>query len=89
VFDSAPVESELAQRRRSATCHAGVSRHARRKSGGTRALEQLACDEERSRADERRLHLPEQMQVVAAHGQNIRSVTFADFEVAHDPPLGP
>ena len=36
-----------------------------------RALEQPACDEERIRADERRLHLPEQMQVVAAHRQNV------------------
>src|SRR5260221_13645938 len=43
----------------------------------THALEQPACDEGRNRAAERRfhsverrLHLPEQMQVVAAHRQN-------------------
>src|SRR5262245_56683851 len=36
-------------------------------------LEQPACDEERIRADERRLHLPEQMQVVAAHRQYVVS----------------
>ena len=34
-------------------------------SGGTRALEQRACDKERIRVDERRLHLTEQMEVVA------------------------
>src|SRR5690349_23610880 len=48
-------------------CRAGN----RQEHGGTRAPEQRACDEERICADERRLHLPEQMEVVAAHRQNV------------------
>src|SRR6476620_9264013 len=39
--------------------------------GGIGAPKQPACDEERICADERRLHLPEQMEVVAAHRQNL------------------
>src|SRR2546423_9522754 len=41
--------------------------------GGTHARESADCDEARIRADERLLHLPEQMQVVAAHGQHLLS----------------
>ena len=37
----------------------------------TGKLDQPACDEMRIRPDERRLHLPEELHVVAAHGQDI------------------
>jgi hypothetical protein len=37
------------------------------------AIEQPACDEGRIGKDERRLHLTEQMQVIAAHRQNVVS----------------
>jgi hypothetical protein len=45
--------------------------HGRHQTGGKRALEQPDCDERRIRADERRLHLAEEMHVVAAHRQQM------------------